>query len=137
GDVAPMAEEHVEIDEIREDQSALGFTPKPIENGHALRIRGCWRRVDDAAAGENIADFAHTMYGQGGVGDRIEHGVRRRQRKIVPATRALPGAGFADERTRDHPTNAKRVCMTACDAADFVEAFERDDILMRGNLHGD
>ena len=94
GDVAAVAVEHVEIDEVREDQPVVGRVPQLVDRGHAFGVRGRGRRARDAAAGEDVADLAHAFDREPGFLDRVEHGARRHHRIIVPAARALPRAGL-------------------------------------------
>ena len=66
----------------------------------------------------------------------IEHGFRRRgHREILPISRSFEGPRLSHERARDDaPKSVPRNREIEGDRADAVLLFDRNDVLMRGDL---
>ncbi len=58
GGIAAMTEQHVEIDEVHEDQTVALLLPKLIDLLHAVRVRLRRMRFADSFARENVADLS-------------------------------------------------------------------------------
>src|SRR5207247_3899962 len=88
------------------------------------------------AAGEDIPDLADAVHRHPGVA--YEREVARAlglEREVVTVRRVLVVAGLADERTRDHAADRMLAGEDlARNPAGFVELFERNVLLVRGDL---
>ena len=126
-----MAEEHVEIHEIGEEES-VGGGPEPGDGFHAVGV-GCGRvRRGDAARGEDVGDFSDAGDGDVGFRKGVEDVAGWGKRIVVTVGGALPCAFGADEWAGDHAADGAGVL--ACGFADGVEFFEGDDVFVRGDL---
>jgi len=133
--IAPVAVEHVEIDQIGEDQAARAG----LRQFHNLLLRCVGgvgvKRACQAAMGKNIFDFTNA-------GDRharrlqaVEHGRLGQGIGIVAAVfGALEGAGPAHKRTGNHPPDLVRIAERAGGFASAVQFAQGDYFLMGRDL---
>ncbi len=134
--VFAMAVEHVEIDEIREDEPARLARERFGELGYAVGIIFCGDVIGDATPVVDVVNFADAENGNFCVGEHIEkHGARRLDGIIVAALGATIIPWRAGERTSDDATNTMRsLKKLARDFAHFVELGDGNRFFMRGDL---
>ncbi len=132
-----MAPFGVEIDQIGEDEAAVGQRAEGVEGGGEIGVVAV--RLDlpaGAAMGEDVADLADRDQRPPSAGQDVEKRVVRRGRgKIL----AVAGAG---EAVSGEPTKGRamtrpmlqRIAQAARDAADLIEALQPEHLLMRGDL---
>lgn len=137
GYVTPMAEKHVEIDEIGEDEIAVLGLVHDLQRGiHQRHVAIGLDDSGDTLMGEDIADLADGMHLAAGLDKTVEQRGLRWQYGIVAAIAgALEGLdGFADERTGDDAADVERIEQFPDDLAEFEQAFETEMGFVRGNL---
>ena len=91
--------------------------------------------MSDTAAGEDVADLADAFYDDAGFRNGIEHRARGHHRVVVPAGSAGELSILPVEWPRDDTTDGVLVAVPPRDLADFIEPLERNDLLVRSNLH--
>src|SRR5579862_6861673 len=131
-----MAVEHVEVDEIGEDETG-GAGGHRVENfGHAVGIIFGSDVVADAAAVVDVVNFADAEDGDAAFFEDVEeHGARRFDGVVVTAFGAAEISGLADERAGDYATDAMRTIENAAgDFAHFIKLGNGDDVFVGGNL---
>src|ERR1700676_305407 len=57
GDIPAMPEDHVEVDEVHEDQSLVGCRPEVVDLVHAVAVRIYRMRLTDSFVRKNVADL--------------------------------------------------------------------------------
>jgi len=135
-DVLAMAVEHVEVDEVAEDEAGWAFANRGSEFGHAIRVGTGGDVVGDAAAIVNIVNFADAKNGNVLFGEHIEqHGHGRVDGVIMAAWRAHEVAGRSGERAGDDAADAVRPLQKfAGDFTHFVKVGDGDYFFVGGNL---
>ena len=135
GHVAPMAEEHVEIDQIREEQAVFHFRPKLARCIPCLRRSkrsGCDSVMPSPA--KMSAIFPTPMTSDAAFAERVENAARRLHGVIVPPRGAPEMSRRAIERPRDDAPDAGGVRVAARDFANLVKPLDRQHVFVRGDL---
>ena len=111
GNVPPVAEIGVELDEVRECQAAgFGLGAEPDQVFGQGRVIFALVQAGDAAMAEDVADLADGMGDPPRTLRDVQDGVaRRRDREIAAVAGATERAGLADKGARDYPAHAHRV----------------------------
>ncbi len=135
-----MAEFHVEIDEVREDEPALWQALEGLKSGiQQSHVAGSLDLLAGAAMGEDVANLS----------DRDDLPVRFRQpvedrwlrgfdRPVLAVRRALEGSALlTDKGPGDHAANREGPREFAHHGADLVKPRKAENRLMRRDLrHG-
>ena len=135
-DVFAMAVEHVEVDEVGEDEAG-GAVGEGVEDfGHAVGIIFGGDVVADAAAVVDVVNFSDAEDGDAAVFEDVEeHGARRLDGVVVAAFGAAEISGLAGEGASDDAADAVgSVEKAAGDFTHFVELGDGDDVFMGGDL---
>ena len=135
-DVFAMAVEHVEVNEVGEDEAGGAFAESGVEFVHAVGVVFRGDVVRDTAAVVDVVDFADAKDGGAAVGENVEkHGARRLDDVVVAALGAAEITGRAKKRSRDDAANAMRaVEQFAGDFAYTVQLGDGDDLFVSGDL---
>jgi len=134
--VFAMAVEHVEVDEIAEDEAVGTFVKRGDEFVDAVGVGSGCDVVADAAAVVDVVDFADAEDGDALFGEDVEkHGFGRVDGVVVASRSTCEVAGSAVERAGDDATNAVGALQKfAGNFAHFVKVGDGDDTFMRGDL---
>src|SRR3984957_6969505 len=131
-----MPVEHVEIDQVSEDQAG-GLSSERFGNfGNAVGIIFCGHVVIDAAPVVDVVNLADAENRYAALGEHIhQHGTRRRHGEVVAPFGAAKIPGGADEWPGDHAADAvRRFEHGAGDLAHAIEFGHRNNFFVRGNL---
>src|SRR5438552_1552949 len=137
GDIAPMAELGVEIDEIGKDQIAFARvvhgTQRLVEH---RRVATSLADLRNAAMSEDVADLADGDDLAAALRQPVEQGRFRRRNRIVAAVVGAQEGGscLAHERPRDHPPDLERIDQPAHRQAKLVKSLQAEMRLVRGDL---
>ncbi len=137
GNIAAMAEKHVEIDEVGEDEIAvLGLVDcgkARIEQRHVAVGLGQFRH---ALMGEDIADLADRVHRAAGMREPVKNRRLRRQNRVVaPVAGSNKGLwALPDEGAGDDPADIVVVDETANDLAELQQALQPEGVLVCGDL---
>ena len=137
GDVAAVAEELVEVDEVGEDEIAVLRLADRLQR--AVELALVLRRLQHlrhAAAGEDVGDLSDAedvaLHRHGEVEQRL---ARRRHGDVLAVAGALELAALlADEGPRDDAADAKRIAELSADPADLVEPLQPEMLFVRADL---
>src|SRR4051794_17626507 len=129
-----MPVNHVEIDQVSEDESIPSTGPELLHLFHSLGIGHRGMRFTHAFSGKDVIDLADSDNRRAALLDRAQNCSRRFHREVMPASGSAEIALLANKRSRDDPANAVRITQAARYLADFIEALDRNDFLVRGNL---
>ena len=132
-----MAPFGVEIDQIDEDQPAVGGRLQRVDEEVDVAVVAlALALLAGVAMGEDVADLAdRDDRAARARGALQEIAGRRRNREILAVGGAdeILGA-LADERPGDDAADVERIAEPARDAAEIVEPLEPERLLMRGDL---
>ena len=137
GNVAAVAEQRIEIDEIGEDEIAVAsFLHRAERRVKQSGVSACLANFGHAAMGEDVADLADAENLAAARNQPIEKcRFGRRDGKVAPVRRSLEtGRAFADKRTRDHPPDIQGIDQFANDTAKLIQPIETEMQFMRGDL---
>ena len=135
--IVAMAPEHVRLDEVGEDETAVvDLAEQPLDRRDPLDVRLGRVRLVDVEAREDVVDLPDAVDDPAGLADQREV-VRllRLERPVVPVGRSCVRARFADERPGDDPPH--RVLAgedLARDLAGAVQLLERNRLLVSRDL---
>jgi hypothetical protein len=136
--VAAVPVQHVEVDEIAEQETGRTCAHAVAQNTQAVRIVFRVTAHVDPALREDTADLADAGRAHVALAQAVEHGRRRRRLGEVVAVggarKRLSSGRIADERARDHPADAQFIAQGSRRATDRVEPLEPERLLVRGDL---
>ena len=134
--IAPMTIFHIEIHQVHEAQAVEIILLRRQRLFHPIDIARNRDMTADAAAGKDIRDLADADCIQPALHERIQHRIRRRQkRKIMPPLRPRIVRICPHERARDHPPHRVRPRQDlAGHPAVSIKLLRRHDRLMRRDL---
>ncbi len=135
--VAAVAVEHVEIDEIAEDEIAVRRLVHGLKRRvHQRHVAVGLENARHAFVGKDVADLADAMHRAAGLHQPVEQRRFRRHDGIVaPVAGALESGGrLADEGSGDHPADIERIDQPPHDLAERQQAFEPEMRLVGCNL---
>ena len=135
-DVVAMAEERVEVHEVREEETAVKLVHLAPDVIHPLVVVRRVKRARDPAAGEQILYFSDRHDRVRRRLEFVEQRVPRRRQRVVPTIGCPPEmAQAADKRPRDHSPDAVALAdESVCDFARAVQLWNGHDLFVRGNL---
>src|SRR5947209_16249263 len=115
-----MAEEHVEVNQVGEDESIVAFRPKFRDALHSFRVRPCRKRLRQTLTGKDVADFPDADHITPALANRVEHTARWLHRVIMPARRAAEVTGFASKWSCDDAADSMFIRKPTRDFADLI-----------------
>src|SRR5215212_8512925 len=116
-----MAVDHIEIHQVTEDQTPLGFSPQLLDHSHAVAVGLRWMRFSNSLSRENVGDLTYANRRNSGFSDGIQHRPRRLVRKIMPIRGSGELAVATCKRPCDDPANVKSVGVPPGNAANFIQ----------------
>lgn len=137
GHIAAVTELRVEIEEIGEDQPAVGKPSQDVER--RIEMPHVIRALDllaGKAMPKNIANLADRHDRAGGAGESFEEIAGRRRKAEILAVRSADKtvARAALKGTRDHPADIEGIAEAPRNAAKIIKPLKAEDCFMRGDL---
>src|SRR3954453_7164321 len=121
-----MAVNHVEIDQVSEDESIPSTGPELGHLFHPFGIGRSGMRFTHAFAREDVIDLADPDNARAALLNRAQNCSRRFHREVMPASGSAEIAFLTKKRSSDNTADPVRITQTARYLTDLIQAVDRN-----------